>query len=187
MDKIDKIDNKTEPEETLPTESAEQPPIKDATEPTEPTETIYHKSTIFNCVLSFFNKYLKHIDLRKCYLYHFMHYVFICFIMVVFIFNTNLIHLTILLTIITLDAISIVVLHECPLSVLERNHSGIALADIRSEMFKHSGIGYDCTHEYEKQMEIITNACTMVATKILFIITLKTFNIKLINYHNLYQ
>lgn len=191
---MEKTDNKPEEkneklvqEETLSTESAEQPHIKDAIEPTETKNPIYHKSTIFNFVLSFFNKYSKNFDLRKYYLYHFMHYMFICFIVVVFIFDTNLVHLTILLIIITLDAISIVVLNECPLSILERRHSGIALADIRSEMFKHSGIAYDCTHEYEKQIEIITNACTMVATKILLIITLKTFNIKLINYYNLYK
>ena len=48
------------------------------------------------------------------------------------------------------------------------------------------GIMYNCDHEYEKQVELLINAWMLVSGKMLFILFLKTLNIKLTNYNNIY-
>jgi hypothetical protein len=49
-------------------------------------------------------------------------------------FNTNLIHLSVLLIVVSMDALSIVVLHGCPLTQMEQKY-------LNSQSFKASGTG----------------------------------------------
>jgi hypothetical protein len=158
--------------------------------PTTPAEVehdkVYHRCFTFNCVLSFCNNYLKDIDIRKFGLYQMLHTLFIWLIGFIMLFDCNIIHLIILLMIVSLDAISVVILHECPLSILERKHTGTCLCDVRTFMLKRSGISYHCDHEYEKQIELLINVWTLISGKCLALIFFNFVNIKLINYNNLY-
>lgn len=102
-------------------------------------------------------------------------------------FNVNVNHLIVLLIIISLDAFSIVVLHGCPLTSLEQKYLGTNGCDERTNQFKELGIFYKCEHEYEKQLELLTNVWSLIAVKILILIMLRIFNFKLKNYNNIYE
>jgi hypothetical protein len=103
------------------------------------------------------------------------------------IFNINIIHLIVLLIIVSLDAFSIVILHGCPLTILEERYLGINTCEERTQQLKNMGIFYSCDHEYEKQIELLINVGTLIIIKILILLTFRTFNLKLNNYNNLYN
>jgi len=125
-------------------------------------------------------------NLCLSYSYYIIHSIFIFFICFITIFNTNIIHLIIILIIISLDAFSIIVLHGCPLTILEKKYLKISSSDIRRKELKKCNILYNCNHEYEKQIELLINVWMIIAGKCLIILFLKTFNIKLFNYNNIY-
>jgi hypothetical protein len=118
--------------------------------------------------------------------YNFIHDLFIFFIAFIIIFNTNLIYLAIILFIISLDAFSIVVLHQCPLTILEKKYLKKTSCEERKKILKNLGISYKCNHFYENQIELLINVWLLVACKCLVIILFKTFNIKLIDSMKLY-
>lgn len=119
--------------------------------------------------------------------YSFLH--FFIFILVGFnlLFNTNVNHLFILLIIVSIDAFSIIILHSCPLTQLEEKYLGINACEEKTYQMKQMGIFYTCRHEYERQIELIVNAWSLLAVKCMMIIFFKMFNFKLTNYYNLYK
>jgi hypothetical protein len=92
-----------------------------------------------------------------------------------------------MLIIISLDAFSIVVLHQCPLTILEKKYLKKTSCEERKNILKNVGIFYKCNHYYEHQIELLINVWLLVACKCLVIILLKTFNIKLIDNMKLYK
>lgn len=118
--------------------------------------------------------------------YNFIHDIFIFFIAFIIIFNTNLFYLAIILLIISLDAFSIVVLHQCPLTILEKKYIKKTSCEERKKILKNIGIFYKCNHYYEHQIELLINVWLLVACKCLIIILLKTFNFKLVDNMKLY-
>lgn len=190
MEKLDESNDKKEQIKEDSNDEKEQTKSIDNTVTVDPPvtkEPIYHRCEIFNSVLSFFNRYLKNVDIRKLWLYQLIHTIFITAIGIVVLFNCNLLHLMILLIIVSLDAISVVILHECPLSILERRHTGDCLCDERYLRLKKTGISYDCNHEYEKQIELLINVWIFISGKCLAIIIFNLLNIKLVNYNNIYK
>ena len=125
--------------------------------------------------LKYFNKY-----------YSLIHNIFIFMIAFIFIFSTNLFFLSIVLLIISLDAFSIVVLHMCPLTQLETKYLKKSLCKGRCDKLCGAGILYNCTHEYEKQIELMINIWLLISGKCLIIIFLRTFNIKIYNTNLIY-
>jgi hypothetical protein len=133
------------------------------------------------------NKYNDNIkqnkDIKKyfigCY-YLFIHYCIGIFYIstILFCFNTN--YLLILLVILCLNAISIIVLQDCPLTLLERKHLETSGYDIRSYFIKNIGIKYNCNHHYEYQLEIITNFASATIFKILSIFFLRSMKLNII-------
>ena len=115
-----------------------------------------------------------------------MHYLIVFLVAFMCLFNNNINHLCILLIIISLDALSIVVLHECPLTILEQKYLKINNRKIQSFFFKNSNILYKCNHEYEKQIELLINIWVLISTKILLLIFFNMFNYKLHNFNNTY-
>ena len=101
-------------------------------------------------------------------------------------FTTSITVLIALLVIVSMDALSIVVLHECPLTTMEKKYLGITSCEIRNEFLYNSGIMYTCDHDYDKQIELLINVWTMIAGKCLSIIFLKMFYIKLFDVGNIY-
>lgn len=140
------------------------------------------------------SKYILNVLKRKgiknvligCY-YGYLH--FLIFILVGFnlLFNMNVYHLVVLLVIVSFDAISIVILHNCPLTTLEEKYLGINSCEERTYQLKQLGVFYKCKHEYEKQLELLTNVWALIAVKCLAIMFLKMFNYKLNNWSNLYE
>lgn len=114
------------------------------------------------------------------------HMIFIFCVSFIFAFNTNILHLCILLVVVSLDAGAIVFLHGCPLTLLERKYLGTDDCEFRRQTIQKMGIMYKCDHEYEKQIEVMINTWSLIACKILFLILFKTFQLKLQNYDNLY-
>ena len=101
-------------------------------------------------------------------------------------FSTSLWHLLIILVIISFDAISIIFLHECPLTALEKKYLGKTGYDEHIENYKKSGIMYNCNHQYEKQIELSINAWLLVTLKMLTIVFFEQFNVKLQDASNIY-
>ena len=86
----------------------------DAVERIDPSQNICRKMT--NIVNDLFN--LK--ALRYTQYFTEIHEIFIFLVSFVGLFNNNIAHLSVLLLIISLDAVSIVMLHECPLTTMEK-------------------------------------------------------------------
>ena len=141
-------------------------------------------SYIRKSIFFLYNKLnLKNVNLIK---YDLIHDIFIFVIAFIIIFNTNLLYLVIVLLIVSLDAFSIVVLHRCPLTILEKKYLKKTSCEKRKNILKNLGILYKCNHEYENQIELLINVWMLVAGKCILIILLNTFNIKLIDYSKLY-
>jgi len=108
--------------------------------------------------------------------YQFIHYIIIILTVIVMLFNNNPYYLSLLLIVISLDAFSIVILHSCPLTILEQKYLKTSLVKARVEKLRKSKIVYKCNHVYEQQIELLINVWCVVAFKILFILTMNTFN-----------
>jgi hypothetical protein len=92
-------------------------------------------------------------------------------------FDNNVIHLWIVLTCITLDAVSTVILHNCPLTLLERKYLGLGWKGFQNKIFKKVKIDFRCNHEYESTIELLTNIGSLTMFKILFICVMNCFPI----------
>ena len=114
-------------------------------------------------------------------LYYNLHLYFIYTIGVIIMFSTSINTLGIILLIISLDAFSVVILHECPLTTMERKYLGYSSCDKRNDLLKNSGIMYNCDHNYEKQIELLINIWCLIASKCLMIMLLNMFNIQLLD------
>jgi len=128
---------------------------------------------------------LKNISVKKFYII--IHMILIFLVSFAFIFSTNIIHLIIILIIVSLDAFSIVVLHSCPLTILEKKYMRESSSDVLKKCIKNLGISYNCNHVYENQIELLINVWLLIAIKCLSVIFLRITNIKLTNYYGLYK
>ena len=120
-------------------------------------------------------------------IYEIIHSIFIFLVAIIFCFNNNVIHLIILLIIVSLDALSIIALHNCPITILEKKYFKNSSSDKRDKILKNLGISYKCNHIYEKQIELLINVWLLVSGKCLFIIFFSMFNINLKNNYDLYK
>ncbi len=135
-----------------------------------------------------FSKYINNtFDIKKLkQMYGVVHEIYIYMLAFILMFNCNPVHLIVVLSIITLDGIAIVILHQCPLTMLEKKYLKKSTFEKQKKCLKNLGISYECNHVYESQLEIIINVWLLFALKCIFIILLKTLHIPLINYSNLY-
>ena len=63
------------------------------------------------------------------------------------------------------------------ITILERKYLDTCSTDERTNFFKQCGINYNCSCQYEKTIESITNASLVCLIKILILIIFKTFRI----------
>jgi hypothetical protein len=119
--------------------------------------------------------------------YKYIHFIYSFLIGFIFLFNNNLLHLYFLLIIIFLNAGSIVVFHGCPLTHLERKYLNTSSCSEYYDFYRNSKIMYKCDHDYERQIEMLVNVFLLVVLKCLTILFLRTFNLKLYNYNNIYE
>ena len=130
---------------------------------------------ISNCVMSFFKKNGITRKLLGLY-YQVIHYCIIVLCGFLIAFCNDPFYLIILLIVISLDAFSVVILHNCPLTILEQKYLKTSLVKERTKTIKKAQIMYKCNHNYEKQLELLTNVWSLVACKILIIMVMKTIN-----------
>lgn len=147
-------------------------------------ENIIYKLTSFIFKIIKTNN-IKHTVIGLYYLY--FHLLIIILVGFNLVFSVNLNHLIVLLIIVSLDALSVVVLHGCPLTILEEKYLKINSCEERTKGIKSLGIFYRCDHEYEKQIELLVNVWTLIAGKCLLLIFFRTFKIKLKNYYNIFE
>lgn len=151
----------------------------------QPNECIDINSNVFRKLSNHLND-LFNLKNLKGNLYYNLHLYLIFTIGFVLVFSTSINVLAIILLIVSLDALSVVVLHECPLTTMERKYLGFTSCDIRNECYKNAGIMYNCDHDYEKQIELLINIWCLITAKCLTIMFLNMFNIKLFDVSNIF-
>lgn len=113
--------------------------------------------------------------------YSCLHWIYAICIAIIILVNNNICHLLAVLFIISLNAISIVILNQCPITMLEKTHTGTSLTDNKIAFYKNLGVSYKCKHSFEQELEIIINVWSGIAIKCLVLLVLKTFNVKSVN------
>lgn len=123
--------------------------------------------------------YFKNICLKiPGYYYCIIHTIFMILCGYILFFIHDKISLIILLLIISLDAHANVVLFDCPLSGLEKKYLGSNMIESRIHVLQHFGIMYSNDKCYDTQLEVIINAWSLVAGKILFLVIFDYYGIK---------
>jgi hypothetical protein len=123
--------------------------------------------------------HLRVFDIAIGMYYSFIHVLIIVLSGIILLFSNNLIYLACLLVVISFDAFSIVMLHDCPLTQLEKKYLNLSGRKKRTHKFINAGIMYECLHEYEHQIELLVNVWSMIACKMLVLMCLKMFNINI--------
>lgn len=143
------------------------------------------KNNLYRQIYNFLSEY---IDFKKLkgFMYYYLHGLFIFFIGIITFFSTSKLELIIMLVIISLDAISIIYLHECPLTTLEKKYLGYSGCEERDDILKKINIMYNCEHTYEKQIELVINVWCIIAMKCLAIMFFNMFDFKIVDSSNIY-
>ena len=120
-------------------------------------------------------------NMRKVigYYYVFIHNIIAYVSIIILLFSNNLTYLTIMLNFLTLDAMSIIALHNCPLTLLESKYLGYSTISSKRFFLNKLNIIHECSHDYETQFEVLTNVVTVTFCKILYIICMRTFKIQI--------
>jgi len=107
--------------------------------------------------------------------YTILHSFFVVAIGYLICFVNDMSYLVIGLLIMSLDGYANVVLHNCPLSMMEEKYLDKSGIETRLEMLRTMGIMYSATNTYDIQLETIINAWTLIAGKILLLIIFRNF------------
>jgi hypothetical protein len=97
----------------------------------------------------------------------------------IILFSNNLHYLLTMFIIVIIDAIVILILHDCPLTMLERKHLNTSIKDINMYCLRNMKINYNCDHDYETQLEFVINISCAIAFKICWIIIMRMTKIKI--------
>lgn len=111
--------------------------------------------------------------------YGILHIVIMVCCATVLLFDNNAIHLIIMFNLLSVDALTCVLLKNCPLTILEHKYLKKSWIGERFKLFKELSIDYQCNHEYESTLEILMNMGALFILKIsvLFVLTLFPFSI----------
>ena len=107
--------------------------------------------------------------------YQILHSSIVYSILIIICFVNNISYLMILLIILSMDSFCIIVLHNCPLTMLEQKCLGTSLLNEKVRLLNALGIQYEVNHTYEKQLELVTNTVCILVFKILFLIIVRYF------------
>ena len=107
--------------------------------------------------------------------YTFIHTMFVLLLGYLICFVNDLRYLVIGLLIISLDAHANIVLHDCPLSMLEDKYLEKSGIETRLEFLRGLGIMYSLDTRYDAQLETIINCWSLIAGKILMLICFRNF------------
>lgn len=140
----------------------------------------YLNSNIIRKYLRIINDYLDYTNFIPGELYYLGHRLMAIGVIIILLFTNNIFYLICTLIIMTFDAISIVMLHDCPITIIERKYlEATCSSDELTYFFQNAGINYNCDCRYEKAIEGVVTSCFACILKIIIIIILNTFSVKL--------
>ena len=127
-------------------------------------------------VLSYiFNKNLQNIFQKIIGNYYvWLHIGIMTFGIYIILFSMNQLALLFVIVILAIDAFTIVILHDCPLTMLERYYIKHSSVYWRLNSLRNSGIKYSLENEYDIQLEVVINGAAMAIFKLFCIIVLQS-------------
>ena len=141
-----------------------------------------------NAIREFLNNFVKK-DIKDKLLgsyYMSLHSIIIFLGTTIILFSNNIFHLIAILICVVVDSLCIVILHDCPLTMLEKKYLGSSIAELREKRLADYNIVYKEDHLYETQIELLINLTCLIVFKILVLIFLDLFNIDKPNYPVIY-
>jgi len=130
------------------------------------------------------NKDLKSKILGSYYVI--IHSLIMYFGMTIILFSNNIYHLFVILLFVSLDALSVIILHDCPITLLEKKYLDSSMAQLKEQQLKECNIVYKDNHLYETQIELLINLASIIILKILVLIFMDLFNIQQPNYPTIF-
>ena len=110
--------------------------------------------------------------------YRYIHMIYMIICSIILLFSNNIIYLSALLIIIITDICSVVIIHDCPLTYLERKYLKSSFIKEFIKIIKKLGIHYKNIDAYEYQLEILGIVWMLISFKIMMLILINTFNIQ---------
>ena len=101
--------------------------------------------------------------------YQIIHYIYAIVLVTLILFEHDKCHLCILLLVVSLQTVAIVLFKGCPLTALERKYT----QKNHLRALQGLGIGFECDHEYESQIETMIHLWLAIVLK-LFVLMLAT-------------
>lgn len=141
-----------------------------------------------NVVREFLNNVINK-DLKSKILgsyYVIIHSLIMYFGMTIILFSNNIYHLFAILLFVSMDALSVVILHDCPITLLEKKYLDSSMAQLKEAQLKECNIVYKDNHLYETQIELLINLASIIILKILVLIFIDLFNIHQPNYPEIF-
>jgi hypothetical protein len=147
----------------------------------EKRKKYYNKIISENVTRSLFKKIPNNVKTFIGYYYSILHFVIAFFGTVVILFSNNIFYLLSVMIIIILDAMAIVFLNDCPLTMLEQKYLKKSYCNGQKHFLQNLGIMYGCNHLYESQLEVLINAWSFTAIKIFVLISSSLMSIQIVN------
>ncbi len=143
---------------------------------------LYNKSNLVNNFVntSFVQKIKQYLNTLPGIYYCTIHMLFMILIGLIIFFVTNKSFLCMTLLVISLDAVANVVFFDCPLSSLEKKYLNTSMIETRLTSLQKWGMMYSNDRCYDTQLEVIINGWTLCAAKILTLIVMDSFYIKVV-------
>ena len=112
--------------------------------------------------------------------YYFYIHLFIMFTSgSVLLFSNNIFHLFVVMSIVFMDCVACIFLHDCPLTILEHKYLNDCIVDKKPFILRNMNIMYKCNHRYESTLDFLTNMLTLFFGKINVLILMKLMNINM--------
>ena len=92
----------------------------------------------------------------------------------IIIFSMNPYALLFVINVLAIDAFTIIILHDCPLTMLERYYIKHSSVFWRLDNLRKSGIKYSLQNEYDIQLEVVINGAAMAIFKLFCIVVLQS-------------
>lgn len=105
--------------------------------------------------------------------YMIIHYCIMLLCGIILLIDSNIFHLAIILNITMLDALSIVVCHNCPLTILEKKYLKKSIVTDHKKNLQKLEICFKCDHVYESTFEFLVNMASLIILKIAVLIMIK--------------
>ena len=181
IDKIDKIDKK---EKTIKIDKAEKKITKNKRKKCKYCRCVktldeeryfeeFNRSILKNFIMG--EKVKKFLDTLMGGYYGMVHIILMCLFVYCMVFVNNPVYLSCVLVVLSMDALSNVILYDCPLTMLEKKYLGFSSTSNRINYLHKHGFMFTNEKGYDMQLEVLVNSWCICAMKILFLVALPHF------------